>query len=56
MKGKRNIMIVVGLVFFIIAPSFSFVLTPSMKKIPDNLHEVVYYERGKTGDAEHQHP
>ena len=48
MKGKRNIMIVVGLVFFIIAPSFSFVLTPSMKKIPDNLHEVVYYE-GKLG-------
>ncbi len=44
MKGKRNILVILGLIFFIIAPSFSFVLAPSMKKIPDNLHETVYYE------------
>ena len=48
MKGKRNILVVLGLVFFIIAPSFSFVLMPSMAKIPDNLHEIVYYD-GKLG-------
>jgi len=48
MKGKRNILLVLGLAFFIIAPYFSFVLTPSMRKIPDNMHEVVYYD-GKLG-------
>ncbi|KAA0002809.1 MAG: DUF3068 domain-containing protein [Thermoplasmata archaeon] len=48
MRGKRNAMAIVGLVFFIIAPSFSFVLTPSMKKIPDNLHQIIYYD-GKLG-------
>lgn len=48
MKGKRNAMAIVGLVFFIIAPSFSFVLTPSMKKLPDDLHQIIYYD-GKLG-------
>lgn len=48
MRGKRNVMAVVGLIFFIIAPSLSFVLTPSMKKIPDNLNETIYYD-GKLG-------
>lgn len=44
MSKKRHAMIILGLVFFIVAPSFAFVLTPSMKKIPDDLHKVVYYE------------
>jgi hypothetical protein len=44
MKGKRHILVVVGLVFFIVAPSFSFVLTPSMQRIPDDLHKTVVYE------------
>ena len=48
MRGKRNAIAIVGLVFFIIAPSFSFVLTPSMKKLPDNLHQIIYYD-GKLG-------
>ena len=48
MRGKRNAIAIVGLVFFIIAPSFSFVLTPSMKKLPDDLHQTIYYD-GKLG-------
>ncbi|MFO8133110.1 MAG: porin PorA family protein [Thermoplasmatota archaeon] len=44
MRGKRHILVVVGLVFFIVAPSFSFVLTPSMKRVPDDLHKTVVYE------------
>ncbi|MGC9554257.1 MAG: porin PorA family protein [Thermoplasmatota archaeon] len=44
MSKKRHAMIIVGLVFFIVAPSFAFVLTPSMKRIPDDLNKVVYYE------------
>jgi len=44
MGKKRHALIIIGLAFFIVAPSFAFVLTPSMKKIPDNLDKVVYYE------------
>ncbi|MGC9308955.1 MAG: porin PorA family protein, partial [Thermoplasmatota archaeon] len=44
MKGKRHVMVVLGLIFFIVAPSLSFVLTPSMQRIPDDLSTIIIYE------------
>ncbi len=37
-------MLVFGLVFFIVAPSLGFVVTPSMKRVPDDLDKTIRYE------------
>lgn len=46
MKGKRHVMLVLGLAFFIVAPSLSFVFTPSMKRVPDDLDKTIHYGGG----------
>ena len=39
----KNLMPVVAIVLFIISSSLAFYFVPSMKKIPDNLNEIIYY-------------
>ncbi len=43
MNGK-HLIIVIAIIFFLISPSLSFYFVPSMKKIPSNLNEIIFYE------------
>jgi len=46
--NKKSLILVGAVIFFIISPSLSFYVVPSMKRIPDDLDKIIYYE-GKLG-------
>ncbi len=41
---KRDLLVIVAIAFFIVSPSLAFYITPSMKRLPDNLNKVIYYD------------
>ena len=41
---KRDLLVIVAIIFFIISPSLAFYITPSMKRLPKDLNEVIYYD------------
>ncbi|MEM1513967.1 MAG: porin PorA family protein [Candidatus Thermoplasmatota archaeon] len=43
MKG-RHLIFALAILFFIISPTLSFYFVPSLKKIPSNLNETIFYE------------
>ena len=45
---KRDLLVIVAIIFFLISPSLAFYVVPSMKRLPDDLNEVIYYD-GKLG-------
>ena len=45
---KRDVLAVLAVVFFLVSPSLAFYVVPSMKRLPDNLDEYIYYN-GKLG-------
>lgn len=45
---KRDILVVVALIFFLVSPSLAFYFVPSMKRLPADLNEKVLYD-GKFG-------
>ncbi len=45
---KRDLLAIVAIIFFLISPSLAFYVVPSMKRLPDDLNEVIYYD-GKLG-------
>ena len=41
---KRDLLVIVAIIFFIISPSLAFYVTPSMKRLPSDLNEIIYYD------------
>ncbi len=42
--NKRSLVLAGAIVFFIISPSLSFYVVPSMKRIPADLNKIIYYD------------
>ncbi len=45
---KKDLLVIVAVIFFIISSSLAFYVVPSMKRLPSNLNEIIYYN-GKLG-------
>ena len=45
---KRDVLAIIAIVFFLISPSLAFYVVPSMKRLPSNLDEFIYYN-GRLG-------